>query len=100
MELLKKKIGDFGEEIVVTHLKAMKHAILACKYRSLYGEVDIVSCETHKLHFIEVKTVLVTDLSRETYVSAEEHVTCEKLGKLRKTAEIFMDEFGFMGDSG
>lgn len=100
MELIKKKIGDFGECLAAGFLKDLKHEILACKYRSLFGELDIVSHENNKLHFVEVKTILTSDISRETNIQAEEHVTREKLAKISKTAEIFMDEFGLCGDCG
>lgn len=100
MNISRKCVGDFGEYLAYLHIINMKHEVLAFNYRSLYGEIDIVSCENNKIHFIEVKTVLVSNVSRETSIFAEEHVTHEKISKIYKTAEVFLDEFGSSGDSG
>lgn len=100
MNISRKDVGNFGEYLAYLHLISMKNEVLAFNYRSLYGEIDIVSCENNKIHFIEVKTVLVSNVSRETSIFAEEHVTHEKISKIYKTAEVFLDEFGSGGDSG
>lgn len=95
MDIKTKDVGKLGEDLAVDFLADLDHEIMARNYRAPCGELDIVSCEKYKIHFTEVKTCVVANISRETGIFAEEKVTREKLARVAKTAQIFMDEFSF-----
>lgn len=96
----KKQIGDLGESLAISFLEKKGHEILAKKYRTLHGEIDIVSHEKNTFHFVEVKTVNIENLSHETSIRPEENVTREKLLKIADTSWLFMDEFGLSDEIG
>ena len=47
--------GKLGEELAAEALQRMGYAILACRYRTRYGEIDIVAQDGDTLVFVEVK---------------------------------------------
>lgn len=95
----RKILGDLGEKLVVMNLEKSEHNVLVTKYRTIYGEVDIVSHENNNFHFIEVKTVLIRDVSRETLMRPEDHMNFTKINRLKNTATVFMDEFGLYDEN-
>lgn len=50
------KIGTFGEDLVVKHLKKNKFKIVDRNYTSRFGEIDIIAKNKEFLAFVEVKT--------------------------------------------
>ena len=54
-------LGKMGEDLAVTHLRAMKYQILERNYRCSLGEMDIVAREKGSLVFVEVKTRATKD---------------------------------------
>ena len=73
-------------------------------YRKKYGEIDIVARETGgKVHFIEVKTVSYETrsdfdrISRETW-RPEENVHHQKLRKLSRVIEVWLQENEYLGE--
>lgn len=51
------EIGKIGEDVASKFLERKGHKIVQRNYWKPYGEIDIVSCENNKTHFVEVKTV-------------------------------------------
>jgi putative endonuclease len=51
----KQKIGKLGEDVACKYLEKKGYVILERNYTRKWGEIDIVSCETERIHFIEVK---------------------------------------------
>lgn len=51
----KRKIGDLGEEIVVSFLIENGYEILDRNYLKPYGEIDIVAMKNDIVCFVEVK---------------------------------------------
>src|SRR5688572_20261460 len=47
--------GKLGEELAAEALREMGYAILASRYRTRYGEIDIVAQDAETLVFVEVK---------------------------------------------
>jgi putative endonuclease len=47
--------GKQGEELAAEALRRMGYAILASRYRTRYGEIDIVAQDEDTLVFVEVK---------------------------------------------
>ena len=103
----RKKTGNLGESLAVEFLENKGHEILARQYKTIYGEVDIVSHANKTLHFVEVKTVNIPKngvfkgkVSRETYIKPEENVTREKVSRIIDTSCMFMEEFGLVNEVG
>ena len=51
-----KKIGSFGEMLVITYLENMNYEILDKNYKTKFGEIDIIAKDNEEYVFIEVKT--------------------------------------------
>src|SRR5688572_806836 len=51
----KQTAGKQGEELAAEALQRMGYAILACRYRTRYGEIDIIARDEETLVFVEVK---------------------------------------------
>ena len=51
-----KKIGSFGEMLVITYLENMNYEILDKNYKTKFGEIDIIAKDKKEYVFIEVKT--------------------------------------------
>jgi putative endonuclease len=48
--------GNVGESLASDELRRLGYAILATRYRSRFGEIDIVSIRDGVIGFVEVKT--------------------------------------------
>ena len=84
MTRYRKNIGDYGEELASQFLTKRGYTIVARKFASLYGELDIVALHpehTDTLCCIEVKTRLT-----DAFGSPEEAITREKIKRLHDTA--------------
>lgn len=93
-----KEIGKIGEDIAEKYLKNKDFQILARNYLKKWGEIDIVTRRTDKIHFIEVKTVsyetkieLDLAVTRRTW-RPEENVHAYKLRKLNRAIESWLME--------
>lgn len=51
-----RRLGDYGEYLVRVYLEERGYNIIATKYVSREGEIDIICTKEDKLHFVEVKT--------------------------------------------
>lgn len=81
----KKQIGDEGENAVVKYLKKKKYKILLTKYRTPYGEADVVAEKGDNLVFVEVKT-----RSSEAFGTPAEAVGRKKQERYINIAEYFL----------
>lgn len=84
----RKILGDYGEDVAKRFLMKHGFTILTSNYRLFFGEIDIIAEKGGIIRFIEVKTV-----SQETYekgIKPEDHVTREKISRIRKVAEYFL----------
>ena len=84
-----KRLGQQGEAIAAKYLLDKKYKILDRNYRNAIGEIDIVGKKDGVLVFIEVKT---RDSINAQYFLPEQSVTPHKQRKLRKLAEMYMNE--------
>jgi putative endonuclease len=91
----KRKIGDIGEKIAKKWLEDRGFLIREKNYLKKYGEIDIVATKNGKLHFVEVKSVSLDNLSNvysnDNY-KPEDNVHPKKLQRLFKTIEIYLSE--------
>jgi putative endonuclease len=84
----RKILGNYGEKVAEMFLVKHGFRILALNYRLFFGEIDIIAEKNGIIRFVEVKTV-----SQETYergIKPEDHVTREKILKIKKVAEFFL----------
>ena len=93
-----KEIGKIGEDIAENYLKNKGFDILCRNYLKKWGEIDIVTRRTDKIHFIEVKAVsyetkqdLKLAVTHGTW-RPEENVHAYKLRKLNRAIESWLME--------
>lgn len=79
--------GVMGETAAENHLIAKGFSPIARRYRSPYGEIDLIMQNHDLLVFIEVKT-----RERGNLLSAQSAVTPAKQRRLISTARCFLNE--------
>ena len=52
----RQSLGKMGEDLACTELQRRGYAILARRYRTRFGEIDVIAREGGVVVFIEVKT--------------------------------------------
>jgi putative endonuclease len=78
-------LGEQGEDVACRELQRRGYAILARRFRTRYGEIDIVAREGPTLVFVEVKT-----RSSPAFGSPAEAVTPRKQAKISLMAAEFL----------
>lgn len=99
-----KVVGNYGEQIAANYLKSKGFEILDTNYLKKWGEIDIVTRRTNKIHFVEVKTVsyetkelLGASVSRGTW-RPEDNVHPQKIKKLSRAIESWIMEKNYQGE--
>jgi putative endonuclease len=84
-EDLRQQFGKAGEDVACDELKRRGYAILARRFRTRVGELDIIARDGPTLVFIEVK-------ARRTahFGTAGDAVTAHKRRRLARMAEEFL----------
>lgn len=82
-------IGDKGEQTAVDYLGKLGYKIIATKYRTKIGEIDIIAKDKDCLVFAEVKT-----RRSVAYGFPAEAVTIKKQQKIINTALLFINHRG------
>jgi putative endonuclease len=77
--------GEFGEKTAVEELERRGYAILARRYRTRYGEIDIVADDGGTVVFVEVKARATAEFGR-----AAEAVTPRKQRRLAAMATDYL----------
>lgn len=80
-------LGPWGEIQAVDYLRLQGYAILACNYRTRFGEIDIVAKKGKALAFVEVKL-----RKTDAFGEAREFVDKRKQERLRNTALLWLEE--------
>jgi putative endonuclease len=75
--------GRAAEARAIAYLEANGYRIIAQRYRTRYGEIDIIAQRAEVLHFIEVK-------QRATLEQALYAITPKQLARIWQAAEAFM----------
>ena len=83
MTLERQMLGIVGEEIAARTLISRGYAILERRYRTEYGEIDIVAQDRDTLVFVEVRAKATTEFG-----TAAESITA---GKKRKVGRMAAD---------
>lgn len=87
MDIDKKELGKFGEDIAAKVVSCKGYRIITRNYRCKYGEIDIIASRGNSLHFIEVKTRQGLGYGRPC-----ESVTPQKQEHIRKAAVFYLDQ--------
>ena len=90
----RKVVGEMGEDIACQFLERKGFKILERNYRKPWGEIDIIAEKGGVVRFVEVKAVSresLPDVSREMDYRPEEMVTPDKLKKVARTANLYME---------
>ena len=81
-------LGPWGESLAASYLRKKRYEILACNYRTRFGEIDLIAKDRRAIVFVEVK--LRKDAA---YVQAREYVDSQKQNRIRTTASIWLQNY-------
>lgn len=81
MSLLKKLLGQAGEDRAAKHLAKQGYRILERNYRTTHGEIDLIALHEGTIVFVEVKT-----RTSDAFGAPELAVTPQKQRRMVKTA--------------
>ncbi len=87
--------GRLGEKIACEYLVKRGFMIRDRNYRKKWGEIDIIATKDRKIHFLEVKSVSLSDCEQvegEEKHRPEENVHPYKVHKIRKTILSYLEE--------
>ena len=89
----RKETGKSGEDIACQFLTRKGYKVIVRNYRKKWGEIDIIAEKDAVVRFIEVKAIHQRgDFSREKGYRPEELAHKTKLGKVARTAALYMEE--------
>lgn len=77
--------GQWGEMVAAQYLRKQRYEIVACNYRSRFGEIDLICQKKGFLVFVEVKT-----RKSDEFAQAREFVDLRKQQRLIATARIYL----------
>lgn len=81
----RQSLGEIGENLACDELARLGYVIVARRYRSRGGEIDIIAADGPTVVFIEVKTRAGAD-----YGSGAEAITWQKRRRIVSTATLFL----------
>jgi putative endonuclease len=85
MTLARQELGKLGEDLAVEELERRGYAVLARRYRTRCGEIDVVADDRGTLVFVEVKARADAEFG-----SAAEAVTPWKQRQLARMAADYL----------
>lgn len=92
--------GNIGENIACKYLVNKGYIILERNYRKKWGEIDIITTKDNIIHFIEVKSVVVKDVTDFDIHRPEENVNSLKIRHIRKMVQTYFHEKTLNYDNG
>ena len=82
----RQRLGKLGEDLACRELGTRGYVILARRYRTKYGEIDIVARDDDTIVFVEVKT-----RGRAEFGSGAEAVTWWKRERMARMATVYLE---------
>lgn len=79
--------GAWGEALAADYLRKKRFTIVASRYSSRFGEIDLIAQNKQYLVFVEVKL-----RKSANYAAAREYVDRRKQDKIRVTASIYLSQ--------
>ena len=86
---LKSKAYNFGldaENITVEYFKSLGFEVLARRYKTKYGEIDLIVQKNQSIIFVEVK-------ARNKNLAVENLISKRQVLRIYSSAEFFLSEF-------
>lgn len=80
-------VGAWGEAVAAEFLRKKHYKLLATRYISRYGEIDLIVCDKKYLVFAEVKL-----RKSANFAEAREFVHYRKQDRIRTTASFYLAE--------
>ncbi len=77
------KFGIFAERIAVWFLRFKGYKILEQRYKTYFGEIDIIAKKSNIIIFVEVK-------ARKKDFNIEEVLSLRQVERIKRAAEFFM----------
>ncbi len=81
----RQKLGKQAEDLASRELAARGYQILQRRFRTRWGEIDIIARDGETLVFVEVRA-----RAGEDYGSAEESITARKEWRMTRMAEAYL----------
>ena len=94
MSDLRKKLGDFGEQVALAHLTRRGYRLVARQWRCAAGEIDLLMRDGATLVFVEVRT-----RRGERAGAPEESVGRGKRARLSALAYTYLEQSGAPPDA-
>ncbi len=82
-----KITGAWGEALAAQYLRKKHYKLVACGYRSRFGEIDLIVKDRKNLVFVEVKL-----RKNSNFAAAREYVDAHKQDRLRVTASMYLSQ--------
>jgi putative endonuclease len=92
MTVARQELGKLGEDLAAQELGRLGYAILARRYRTRYGEIDIVAEDGETVVFVEVKARVDAEFG-----TAAEAVTPWKQRQVSRMAADYLVRVGVGG---
>ena len=83
----KRTTGDWGEQVAEQELVKRGYTIIERNFNTRFGEIDLIAKEGEEMVFIEVKL-----RKSDTYGTALESITEQKIQKFHNTVEIYLQK--------
>lgn len=80
-----QRLGDVGEDLALAHLERAGLLLVARQVVGRFGEIDLIMRDRNEVVFVEVRR-----RSRSDYGSAADSIGAAKRGKLRRSAELWL----------
>ena len=80
-----KARGEWGETVALEYLKKRGYAVVDRRFRSRFGEIDLIVKNGEFIAFVEVKT-----RKNANFAHAREYVSKQKQSKIRATASFWL----------
>jgi len=78
-------LGIWGENLAAEYLKKKRYEILACNYKTRFGEIDLIAKSGNEIVFVEVKL-----RKSDHFAQAREYVGVQKQNRIRTSAELWL----------
>lgn len=82
------KLGKFGEQLAMNHLKSKGYQILNMNWRFSHKEIDIVAKKDNKIIFVEVKS-----RADDFFENPQDSVNMKKQRNLIDAAEYYIEVY-------
>jgi putative endonuclease len=82
-----QRAGDAGEDLALAYLERAGLRLVARQVESRFGEIDLIMRDRDEWVFVEVRR-----RSRSDFGSAADTITAAKQGKLRRSAQSWLQQ--------